>query len=100
MTERDEKVFSDIEKEGIAQAARDVARGGEEVLWQVTRAKVKLMKLAVAGYFKGATVDRVFYTPEDLMHEVELISEVTQQADFLLRFEGRDYESEIERRRI
>lgn len=89
--------FTDKEKEGIAAAARDVARGGEELLWQVIRAKVQLMTLAIRNYSNGVVIDGVFYTSKQVLHEVDIMAELTKQAGMILQFEGRDSMSELDR---
>lgn len=96
MAERDSS-FTDEERENIAQSAREVARGGEELLWQVIRAKVQLMALAIRNHSNGVVIDGVFYTSAQLMHEVDVMAELTKQAGMILQFEGRDTMSELDR---
>ncbi len=100
MIER-EVPFTDSEKEGIAEAAREVARQGEDTLWLVVHAKYKLLKLAIslgASEYDSINIEGVAYTHQELRHEFDIMDEVTNQARLILQFEGRDSLSELDRR--
>lgn len=97
MTER-EVSFGDQEKLDIAEMARVVAREGEEMVWLVTRAKIQLMGVAIRASAIGAEINGVYFSPEQIMHEVDVMEEITKQAKLILQFEGRDSLSELDRR--
>ncbi len=89
--------FSEEEKTGIAEAARSVARIGEDLVWEMVHAKVELMKLALKGTINGIVIDNVYYTPTQMKHEVDVIGEVIDQARIILQVEGRDSMTELDR---
>lgn len=97
MTER-EIFFSDQEKLDIAEVAREVARQGEETLWLVTRAKIQLMGVVIRSAIAGAEINGVYFTPNQIRHEIDVMEEITKQAKIILQFEGRDSLSELDRR--
>lgn len=100
MLER-EITFTQEEKVGIAEAAREVARQGEDTLWVVIHAKYQLLKLAISvgeSEYDGINIEGVVYTSQDLRHEFDVMDEVTNQARLILQFEGRDSMSELDRR--
>ncbi|KKQ91590.1 MAG: hypothetical protein UU16_C0040G0009 [Candidatus Woesebacteria bacterium GW2011_GWA2_40_7] len=89
--------FSEEEKTAIAETARDVARIGEDFVWEMVYAKVELMKLALKAVFNGIVIDNVYYTPTQIRHEVDVIGAVIDQARIILQVEGRDTMSELDR---
>jgi|GEM_PF-3636840 len=92
MTER-EIQFSDKEKSDIAEVARAVARVGEDCVWSLVQA----MKVFVRGSVSGVVIDDVYYTPNQLRHEIDVVGEVINQSKQILQFEGRDTLSELSR---
>lgn len=90
-------MFSDGEKAEIATTARDVARVGEELVWDIICFKVKLMSAIFLSGQDGLTINDVYYTKNQLRHEVDIMEEVTNQASLILQLEGRDSMSELDR---
>ena len=89
--------FNEQEKSEIAEVARALARLGEEAVWEVSRARVQLMGVAIKA-INGIQVDGVYYSHSQIEHEVEVMNEVISQARLILQFEGRDTLSDLDRR--
>ncbi|QQG41652.1 MAG: hypothetical protein HYV90_05875 [Candidatus Woesebacteria bacterium] len=92
-----ETQFSEEEKVGIAEAARNAARIGEDLIWEMVHAKVELMKLALRTLHEGVVINNVYYSNSQVVHEVDVIGEVIDQARIILQVEGRDSMSELDR---
>ncbi len=97
MPER-EYPFTDREKAEIAEVALGVARVGEDFVWELVFENNRLMKLALANGDNGVVVGNVYYSPSQIIHKIELISEVVGQARIILQIQGRDLMSELDRR--
>lgn len=96
--EREKVEFTEKEKLEIAKVAQGVASGGQELVWDTVRVKVKLMQIAVLGMKDGMIVDGVYFTPKQLLHEVNIVDEVLKQAEFLLQFSQGDMLSILDKR--
>lgn len=98
--ERENVEFTEKEKEGIAIASRDVAREGEDCIWSIIYARVDMMKHLLRAGSNGVIVDNVFYTSTQFRHEIDIVTEVIEQAKTILQFKGRDMMSELDRHAI
>ncbi len=95
--ERESIYFTDKETEGISAAARDVARLGEDCVWGLVYVRNEMMKSLLKAGSAGVQADGVFYTSNQFRHEIDIVTEVVEQARIILQVEGRDSMSELDR---
>jgi hypothetical protein len=55
------------------------------------------MKLLINGASSGLAIDNVYYTPNQIRHEIHVMGAVIDQSRQILQFEGRDSLSELSR---
>ncbi len=72
--ERDKFEFTDKEREGIAEASRNVARVGEDCVWTLIYARNKLMQSLLKSGVAGVVMDDVFYTATQFRHQIDIIT--------------------------
>lgn len=99
MTERVN--FSDEETALIDSSAQTIAAGGEEAVWELVTAKIKLTYLSYLTGGKPMKVEfggRIIeFNKDQIKHEVEIIAAVADRAMTILRTEGKDDASIIDK---
>lgn len=101
MTEGQPK-FTDNEKILIASVSLDLARLGENFIWAVVKDKIRLATASFITGSKPLIVEigdrKIEMAPDQVNHQISLMSEVIRQARAILQFQGKDELSIIDRR--
>jgi hypothetical protein len=95
MSER-EIIFTEDEKEQIGLIARQAADFGEDFVYNLVNAKVKLFQLVLL-WQDGPELKALFPERGLMLHEIDVVDEVIRQARVIMQFEGKDDLSILDR---
>ena len=95
MSER-EITFSPDEREQIDYIARQAANLGEDCVYDLVDTKFQFIQLALSRE-NNPELQVIFPKWEQMLHEIDIITEVIRQAMVVMQFEGKDDLSLLDR---